>query len=232
MAAVRADLMVLQCSEERPACLVCVKSGWKCPGYRRDWKFVDENQLLRRFYASKSYAFEYDGLAGDGATDSRIFLHEANRAHEIIPTEHGTLRIDISWPVAAAPSEKIGSLLCHILTDPASQHIFHLQSLGNFFQFVPSRLGHNAALDTSISCLCSIFTNILQDKGNMSARTLNRYGTSIHALQKCLRVQAMRSDPNTICASIILQLCEVCCRKTLCYMQASMLTCAADDLPR
>ena len=199
----------MKCGEERPACLACIAAGWKCPGYARTWKFVDEGHQLSKRYTSKGYGFDYEFNSSKSAAQDRVYLHEANDAHEILASKHGMLRIDVSWPPSATSGERIGSMLCHILTDPKSQRVFQLQSLSNFFQFVPSRLGHNAALDASISCLCSIFTNLLNESTTISKTTFKHYGRSIRALQSCLRHEDTRSDPNTICASIILQLCEV-----------------------
>lgn len=44
------------CSQERPACSQCIKSGWKCPGYRNqaDISFLDETETVKRKFSIRT----------------------------------------------------------------------------------------------------------------------------------------------------------------------------------
>lgn len=73
---------------------------------------------------------------------------------------------------------------------------------------VPSRLGHNAALDDAVSCLCSLYIDALR-ASKPSTDSLRLYAKSLRTLRQCLNVPRVRAEGETICASIILQGCEL-----------------------
>lgn len=50
---------------------------------------------------------------------------------------------------------------------------------------------------------------VVARKNNMSNVTIKRYAESLYALQQCLDVAQTRYESETVCASIVLQLCEV-----------------------
>jgi hypothetical protein len=105
--------------------------------------------------------------------------------------------------------ERSGSILAYMLNDPKSQALFPLKSHGDFYGFIPSRLGRNLALDDTISCLCSIYVDTLTNNPTTSEITIRRYAKSLSSLRTCLEEPQLRTESETICASIVLQLCEV-----------------------
>jgi hypothetical protein len=96
-----------------------------------------------------------------------------------------------------------------MLNDPKSQALFPLKSHGDFYSFIPSRLGRNLALDDTISCLCGIYADTLTNNPTTSEIAIRRYAKSLNSLRTCLKEPQLRTESETICASIVLQLCEV-----------------------
>jgi len=100
-------------------------------------------------------------------------------------------------------------ILSYILDDAKSQALFPLRSHGDFYKFIACRLGRNQALDTSISCLCAIYMETLSNSSAASRDSIQLYAKSLNSLRTCLENEHVRTESETICASIILQLCEV-----------------------
>lgn len=99
--------------------------------------------------------------------------------------------------------------LVYILQDPTSQMIFPLRSHGGFYQYIPCRLGRNIALDSAVACLCTVYTNLMAADGTISNDAWRKYAQSLGALRLCLDDPERCFQSETICASIVLQTCEV-----------------------
>ncbi|KAJ9297387.1 hypothetical protein DTO271G3_4680 [Paecilomyces variotii] len=120
----------------------------------------------------------------------------------------GTFRLNVPWPLTSE-HDRSGSLLAYIIEDPRSQGLFPINSHGDYFNFIPSRIGHNVALDASVSCLCGLFIDIFTGNSTISETTIRRYMSSLRSLRECLDDERKRLESETICASVILQLCEL-----------------------
>ena len=105
-------------------------------------------------------------------------------------------------------AEKTRAMLVHILVDPNCQSVFSPQVVGTFLPLLPPRLGYNTALDAAISCLCSMYRDFLVS-GRTSFGTTRKYVATLGALQKCVADPSQRTKSETICASLIVQICEV-----------------------
>ena len=125
------------------------------------------------------------------------------------------------WPLQS-DSDRNGSLLSYILSSPDGGSLFTLQTIGDFVSDIPSRLGHNAALDESIACLCSIYVDVKSHGRRISNITIKRYAGALNSLQRCLDDVGMRYQSETVCASIILQLCEVCTQLSGIYVRIAL----------
>lgn len=203
-------LLPTKCGEERPACLACIAAGWKCPGYVRRWKFVDENKSLQTLYRRKKFGFEIvdpEDSSHEDKLQFRLSTPTGFDAVEVLHSGGSAVEVGVFWPLTSS-SDRVGSMLCHILTDDRSQVFFSLQALGDFFPFIPSRLGINIALDSAVSCLCQIYRDVLNGRPT-SHHTIKQYANSLNALQRCIKEPQLRLEPETICATILLQLCEV-----------------------
>ncbi|KAJ9136575.1 hypothetical protein NKR23_g9710 [Pleurostoma richardsiae] len=200
-----------KCGEEYPECLACVSAGWKCPGYQRNWKFIDESQRLSSQYRSKGYLFDEEAQSSDlVAPRGRVIFggSEGYETYEVLGAANPSFRVSVFWPLTTE-SDKLGTRLCRILTDAKAESYFPLQAWGNFFQFIPGRLGQNSSLDASVACLYSIYEDNFSESSGVSRATIEQYGYTLSALQACVKDPQLRTDSGTICTSIILQLCEL-----------------------
>lgn len=196
----------IRCGQERPACRNCGSAGWSCDGYARRWKFVEEGSRLAATY-KKKYLLE------DASWDLVPRIKESEPGYAGVEEEYlvegRIFKVSISR-LPASQAENQCTLLLHILTDSESRKTFPLRSHGEFYQFIPSRLGINPALDDAVSCLCAIYKDTQQQKlPASSSTTLKLYSKSLNSLQQCVQAVETRLEAETVCASLILQLCEL-----------------------
>jgi hypothetical protein len=179
-----------------------VKSGWKCPGYATRWKFVDENLPLSAQYRKKKYVFEdVDGpQCPDQATTRNLLAKGKLIGFDII----STIGLSLS-----NPCQQTCLSLCYLLDDQRSQATLPLNAHGSFYGMLPARLGHSDTLDIAVSCLCSLYADALRHGIGPSDHSFRLYGLSLQSLRKDLTISHTRTTPETISASIILQLCEM-----------------------
>jgi hypothetical protein len=194
-----------KCGREVPRCLACIKAGWNCSGYAKTWKFVNESERAAADVRSKKYILEDCSLVeSDG-------LHDGQRNFERLEsywTESGAYNVGV-FRILSTENDQNASVLNFILEDPDSQILFPLRSHGAHYNHIPRRLGRNIALDDSINCLCSIYFDRVKQIGVPSKTSMQRYVQSLSSLRACLEEAQLRTESETICATIILQLCEV-----------------------
>jgi hypothetical protein len=82
---------------------------------------------------------------------------------------------------------------------------------GPFIQEVPARIGYNAALDSAVAVLINAHTSLMYKKTSNDIVSINLYLRAIKTLQSCLEDSREGMSTNTLCASVILGLVEVCC---------------------
>lgn len=80
---------------------------------------------------------------------------------------------------------------------------------GPFIQEVPSRIGHNAALDAAAAVLVSAHTSLVNKKSSTEIVNPHLYLRAIKTLQACLDDPQQGMSANTLCASVLLSLVEV-----------------------
>lgn len=199
---------MIQCGEERPECRACVSLGWKCPGYAKRWKFVDGNAQTSALYHVKSPSIE----GSDHDSDSeRKYRQTTNDLALFKKAEVASPGLVFLWPDQSRPlmseADKAASRLISMLNDSSGQKLCQIRSYANFIDYVPSRLGKNAALDSAVSSLCSLYVDALT--GNRTVENLRLYGHAVTSLQACLKSPKLRLESETLCASIVLQICEV-----------------------
>ncbi|EXJ84968.1 hypothetical protein A1O3_05643 [Capronia epimyces CBS 606.96] len=197
-----------KCGEELPECAACRKSGWKCPGYSRRWKFVDENSQLISLYRRKKYIFDdVDESRGPDWKQPEYVSYGPVSPEKEIPAPNPGYKPIIQCHLST-PSDQTCAALCYMLDRPESQTRFPVRSFGGFLEMIPSRLGRNVALDDSISCICSIYTDAPRCAPGTTT-SLKLYARSLNSLRKSLGSPQARTESETICASIILQICEL-----------------------
>jgi hypothetical protein len=80
---------------------------------------------------------------------------------------------------------------------------------GPFICEVPSRLGHNPALDAAAAVLVNAHTSLVHKKTSMEIVSPQLYLRAIKTLQTCLEDPHQGMSANTLCASVLLSLVEV-----------------------
>jgi len=209
--------------------MACVNAGWQCPGYWKRWKFVHENERLALAYRNKKHLFD-DNHADDpfattlavlengvspGPSDSDIGPGELE-TYRIHRRGHASYHVGVLWaPASHSESDKTARLFARILSAPQDAALFALQTVGPFLPYIPGRLGRNAALDQSVACLCSIYMDVMTGSSSLSNMSIKRYASSLKSLQQFVENEGTRFESETVGASILLQLCEVCCVPTL-----------------
>ena len=99
----------------------------------------------------------------------------------------------------------LGSSLAYCLESKVEGTLIPLWLVGSFFQYVPARIGRNAALDAAVSCLCEIYCSPY----SFQISTYQKYVNAISSLRRCLCDTSLQMESETLCASILLQMCEV-----------------------
>jgi hypothetical protein len=210
-----------QCDQRLPACSQCERTGWPCPGYGKQWKFVDETKQLARRYRKN----DHDGPGLDtvrdqdqscslgcrpsfSASSSPSTDDSRFQIYELAKRGNATSYLGIYWPLSSE-SDRHVSLFISIVTNEVAQDLLPLQTVGSFLSSIPARLGRNAALDAVVASLCSIYVDYLTTGSTGSNATLKKYINSLNALQTCVQDPEMRTQSETICASILIQTCEV-----------------------
>lgn len=181
---------------------------------------MSEDAGLSALYVKKRYVYEdVDSPAAKGELDcsgsvnqndlilTRNNIHAANNPE----ARHDRAPMLISLSLM---SDHLNSMFVYHLTDRRSQSLLPLSSLGSFFQFVPARLGVNKALDCAIACVCGIYSGTLVDGHTTSSNVLRQYSKSLYSLRTCVDNHETRLEAETLCASILLQFCEVRCYST------------------
>ena len=179
-----------------------MKSGWRCPGYEKTWKIIEEQGSLAKQYRTKRYVFE-EGVA----PPSRV-VEQNDAVKELYRVGELSFSVNISR-VSLCRAEKDAMRLAHMLDDPTSQLTFPIRSHGSFYSFIPSRLGRNPAMDDSISCLFAIYCDTMAKRTPSTSTSIQLYAKSLRSLRYCLEEQWLRTQSETICASLVLQICEV-----------------------
>lgn len=157
--------------------------GLKCRQHYKQWRFVDETTSTANIYGRQRYALEEIDVQSSFWSSGR----------------------EIVWPL-----NPHASVLAYILDDPRCRTIFPLASHGTFYYEIPSRLGCNGALDSAVACLCSAYIETLRVSSIASPTVIRGYMRSLQALRIALDNARFKFEPETLCASIVLQVCEVC----------------------
>jgi hypothetical protein len=179
---------------------------------------MDETARIFKSYAKKKYVYDTAGPElGLAAASSNVLL-----AGEILQ-EAFTLTYCTSFPNAPPPlklqinrftgASPLATALVYSLGCKVKGDLMPLWLYGSFFQFIPARLGHNVALDDAVSCISGIYSDksSLHDKSK-SLVNYENYVRALRSLQSCLNDEVLSLQSETLCASILLQICEVSSR--------------------
>lgn len=104
----------------------------------------------------------------------------------------------------------LGFSLVFCMGSKVNGTLIPLHLVGSFFDFVPARMGLNPALDDVVSCLCSIYSRKYSTPYGYQKDIYQSYVRSLASVRTCLQDPLLRMESETLCASILLQMCEVC----------------------
>ncbi|KAF7889336.1 uncharacterized protein EAF01_010829 [Botrytis porri] len=198
-----------KCGEQRPSCAECIRSGWDCPGYPPRWKFVNEAPRLKRLYSRRKYIFECSTISPDAMAPETTILSSIESDSNWILSE----KLEVAGVPLEIPrfhgNNPLATKLMYCLGCKVKGNLVPLWLIGSFFQYIPDRLGHNIALDDAITCVCSLYCDTSSDEYTKSKAIYRNYIRALSSLQKCLVEERLRFQPETLCASLLLQMCEL-----------------------
>lgn len=122
------------------------------------WKFVDETPRWAEHYARRHDI--YDDIDQD-PQDNSVELNSAvvvwscdspHGSHYSINKKRARLEVP-----RYLESNPLRSSLVYCLESKVKGSLIPLWLVGSFFQFVPARMGRNAAFGDVVSCLCGIY---------------------------------------------------------------------------
>lgn len=171
------------------------------------WKFVDEAPRLVEHYAKRQYIYDDvdENLQEDSTRSDGTVTVWKNPS-----SSHGShYSTNKTYTPTEVPrylnTNLLGSSLVYCLESKVQGTLIPLWLVGSFFQYVPARIGRNAALDAALSCLCDIYCSPY----NFRIGTYKSYVKALSSLRGCLSNTSLQIESETLCASILLQMCEV-----------------------
>lgn len=103
----------------------------------------------------------------------------------------------------------LGPAFVYCLDSKVNGPLVSLRISGACFDFVPARLGHNVALDDAVSCMCAIYCRRPSISYTADREIYQSYVKALSSLRGYLSDASLRLEAETLCASILLQMCEV-----------------------
>ena len=207
-----------KCDEQLPSCSACIRSGWSCPGYTSRWKFIDEAPQLANHYAGRKFVYDVVDLGLDEPT-SRWPNAGASPDVKVVvrtnfsPGQHRQFNIYKARTKSGVPryleSNRLGSEFVYCLESNAKSLLMPLRFLGSYFDFIPARLGHNAALDGAVLSLCAMYSGSLTTSYAAQKAIYGSYARALSSLRHCMNDKSLQMEPETLCASILLQIGEL-----------------------
>lgn len=128
--------------------------------------------------------------------------------------QHGSLyKIDKMHVKSEVPryleANRLGSALVYCLGSKVKGLLIPLRLIGSFFEFIPARLGRNAALDDAVSGICAIYSGTPSTPYHRNKWLYQSYVRALSSLRACLGDTSLQMESETLCASTLLHMFEV-----------------------
>ena len=164
---------------------------------------------MKEYYAGRKYVYDVvHAKAEDG--DLQRVSKSFDQGETVLLREDLSIKPFTESVVPRNPdSSLLQSALVYCLDNRVRGTLIPLRLVGSFFDFIPAHLGHNVALDNAVSCLCSIYQSTNSTSYSVSRNVGQKYILSLSSLRKCVSDDSLRMESETLCASILLQMCEV-----------------------
>ena len=168
---------------------------------------MDEAPRLAEYYANRQHI--YDDVDENLPDNSIRYDRTVTMWKNLSPSHSSRYITSKRRTTSEVPrwleTNHLGSSLVYCLESKVEGTLIPLWLVGSFFQYVPARIGRNAALDAAVSCLCDIYCSPY----NFQVSTYQKYAKAISSLRGCLSDTSLQMESETLCASILLQMCEV-----------------------
>ena len=118
-------------------------------------------------------------------------------------------------PIFKGLSNELSGLVSLFLATikPSTNFRYNLAwTYGGFLEDIPQRLGLNRALDTAVQTLVCAHSNICLDR-EVSTESLRRYSRALSTLASSLNDPTSARSPETLCAVMVLLICQVCAQQ-------------------
>ena len=193
----------VKCDQERPGCGNCVRYGAECPGYDRDHKFVSNKHQVRS---------RRQQVVGSSARPSDRDSPPKTVVVFTGPESSQPNRDAVVIPMLATPTLQRRQEIHHLL-DAAylNQNRDAMSFLSPWFDGVKGHVGAKVTLDSAMSSLVLHILGKSQNNHQLVGESLSLYGRSLGALQAALNHKSEWKTTETLCATTILCLFEVCC---------------------
>jgi len=177
-------LTLSKCDETRPSCSRCRRLQIVCIGSgQRRYKFEEP---INRVHRSKTKQ------SNTSRPDSEERFATGDISHS--PSNELTRLVD-------AFTERL-----HLFSDLRYSLTW---AYGGFLADVPRRLGQNEALDAAASALLTSHLRFLTPMDKVTSQALSQYSHTLNALRTCLDDPIEACTANTLCAVMILLICQV-----------------------
>ena len=172
---------------------------------------MDETSNLTKYYLGRKYVYDTIDSNSEGAESRLVGESSVVKGIEVVWKNFHILKSHDPAKSKVPPyleNNQLGSALVYCLDSKVKGELIPLGIIGSFFQFIPARIGRNAALDDAVSCLCAIYRSNPATPYSMHKEACKGYVKALSSLQTCLNDDAVQTEAETLCASIVLQICE------------------------
>ncbi|OJJ50390.1 hypothetical protein ASPZODRAFT_57642 [Penicilliopsis zonata CBS 506.65] len=180
-----------------------VPSGRACEGCRKQKKKCDE----RTPACSRCIRL---GLPCEGSGRKRYKFVEAqglSTKQSAVMSRRGTRQVLLGTPPANERTSLVKAFIYAV--SPSSDLRYSLfWTYGDFLVDIPPRLGESPALDASADALISAHVSFSSCRGTTSVHALTKYSRALQALRSALDDPIQAVSSNTLCAVMLLLLCQ------------------------
>lgn len=176
------SLMLMQCDESRPACAKCQTYGVKCPGYDKQFKFVQRAcDWPQSQHDDKGTSERRKALSSALTTTAT----SSSSAEMLTPQAFGSMTSNVSATMYSPAACQV-QCLSNFIEDVSQSHSLVPDeiTIARWFLFIPSRLGTSTALDMAARCLTLHHPGITQGNELTVRHGRLAYGQALLAYKK------------------------------------------------
>jgi len=182
-----ADMIMIQCDATEGTCSRCQRLHISCIGLgKRRYKFVEEAKYSLVHAEQKSVESDVMLVGRNDPLPSATLVYS--------PTNKHTYRV-------SAFIDKL---------NPTRGVKYNLAwSFGDYLCDIPGHLGRNEALDAAADALITACDRFPAGYADQPRRFLAKYVEAVRALRLCLDDEQTVTEPETLCAVMLLLICQV-----------------------